>query len=78
MPKNSQNIVILTEPPSFPWDISWKGKDMFFNRFCVEEDSGFELSGVYSFKNWFGGKGARMKKGKRKKTHSKKKNFYML
>ena len=50
MPKNSQNIVILLEHQKFPWDISSKGPNMFLNRFCIEEDAGFETSGVYYLK----------------------------
>ena len=48
------------EPQFRPWDISLKGGNIFLNRFCVDEDAGFELSGVYFFKKWL----AIMKKGK--------------
>ena len=50
MPKKSQNIVILMEHQMVPWDISSKGPNMFLNRFCIEEDAGFESSGVYYLK----------------------------
>ena len=51
MPKTSQNIVILMEK-SDPWRIDMKGGNMYLNRFCIEEDSGFELSGVYYLKKY--------------------------
>ena len=51
MPKTSQNIVILMEK-SDPWRIDMKGGNMYLNRFCMEEEAGFELSGVYYLKKY--------------------------
>ena len=64
MPKKSQNIVILLEPKWMmnPWEMSSKSGNMFLNRFCVEEDAGFELSGVHFFQKWI----VIMKKGEGK------------
>ena len=42
-----QNLVILMEPSEVADDISLKGANMYFNRFCVDEDAAFELSGVH-------------------------------
>ena len=42
-----QNLVVLMDPSDKPFDISMKGGNMFFNRFCVDEDAAFELSGVH-------------------------------
>ena len=59
MPKNMQNLVVLIEiyhedDNGYPWykedyEISSKGGNMCLNRFCVDEDAAFELSGVYYF-----------------------------
>ena len=64
MPKFSQNLVVFVDQyenahdiagvksytPAH--DISLKGGRMIFNRFCIDEDAAFELSGVYNFKKW--------------------------
>ena len=43
------------EPSSDAWNISLKGGNMFLNRFCIDEDAAFELSGVYFLtKSFFG------------------------
>ena len=42
-----QNIVVLVEEQSYKWNISCKGAKMYLNRFCIDEDDAFELSGVY-------------------------------
>ena len=44
-----QNIVVLLEPPEFASDIGFKAGKMYFNRFCIDEDAGNEISGIYSF-----------------------------
>ena len=46
-----QNLVVLMDPPDRAWDASAKGGRMIFNRFCIDEDAGFELSGVSRLKN---------------------------
>ena len=47
MSKIKQNLVVLIEPPSFGWHIHLNAGFMIFNRFCIDEDAAFELSGVY-------------------------------
>ena len=42
-----QNLVILMEPTEHDYDIDLKYGDMFLNRFSIDEDAEFELSGVY-------------------------------
>ena len=51
MTKTIQNIVLLQETPRDAFDISMKAGKMFFNRFCIDEEAGFELSGVYNIKD---------------------------
>ena len=41
-----QNLVFFVEPSKDAWEIAWKGGNMMLNRFCIEEDAAFELSGV--------------------------------
>ena len=50
MPKIKQNLVLLVEPPEGEYDISLKAGNMYLNRFCIDEDASFELSGVYNLK----------------------------
>ena len=45
--KTKQKIVILQEPSKDGFDISWKAGNMCLNRFCIDEEAGFEVSGVY-------------------------------
>ena len=60
MAKTMQNIVILMEPSACGQISSLKGGNMCLNRFCIEEDATFEVSGVYflkklttkDFRNW--------------------------
>ena len=35
------------EPSKDRWNISSKAGYLFLNRFCIDEDLGFEISGVY-------------------------------
>jgi len=44
------NLVVLMEPRKNDWDTPSKGGNLILNRFCIEEDAAFELSGVDSFK----------------------------
>ena len=37
------------EPSEDAWNNSLKGGNMILNRFCIDEDAAFELSGVNSF-----------------------------
>ena len=41
-------IIILEEPAITEYDISLKAGKRLMNRFCIDEDADFELSGVYS------------------------------
>ena len=43
-----QRVVILKEPAMNAYDISLKAGNRLLNRFCIDEDAEFELSGVYS------------------------------
>ena len=44
--KIMQNLVVLMEPSEKVWSCSLKAGNMILNRFCIDEDSAFELSGV--------------------------------
>ena len=47
MSKNLQNIVVFMEPhEDASWNNSLKEGNMILNRFCIDEDAAFELSGV--------------------------------
>merc|ERR1712176_1533820 len=46
MSKIMQNLVVLMEPSEHAYDVSLKGGSMILNRFCIDEDAAFELSGV--------------------------------
>ena len=46
MSKIMQNLVVLMEPSEDAWRTSFKTGNMIFNRFCIDEDAAFELSGV--------------------------------
>ena len=41
-----QNLVVLMEPSDVAHHIDMKAGNMILNRFCIDEDAGFELSGV--------------------------------
>ena len=45
-----QNLVVLLEPPFKAYDMSSKAGNICMNRFCIDEDAAFELSGVYHLK----------------------------
>ena len=47
-----QNLVVLMEPSEHAYDTPLKGGNMILNRFCIDEDAGFELSGVNYLKKW--------------------------
>ena len=54
MSKIMQNLIVLMEPIAGAHDNSLKAGNMILNRFCIEEDAAFELSGInkgmeYSF-----------------------------
>ena len=41
-----QNLVVLMEPSEDAWITSMKTGNMILNRFCIDEDAAFELSGL--------------------------------
>ena len=53
--KTMQNLVVLMEPSKNADDISINGGNMVLNRFCIDEDAAFELSGVNNMKKDFEG-----------------------
>ena len=46
MSKIMQNLVVLIEPSEKAYETPLKGGNMILNRFCIDEDAAFELSGV--------------------------------
>ena len=46
MSKIMQNLVVLMKPSNFAYETPLKGGNMILNRFCIDEDAAFELSGV--------------------------------
>ena len=40
------NLVVFMEPSEHACYNSLKGGNLILNRFCIDEDAGFELSGV--------------------------------
>ena len=49
MSKIKQNLVVFTESAQDVNDVPSKAGKMIFNRFCIDEDAAFELSGVDNF-----------------------------
>ena len=50
MSSKMQNLVVFMEPSERTWNTSSKAGNMTLNRFCIDEDAGFELFGVYYLK----------------------------
>ena len=46
MSKTMQNLVVFMEPNEPAHITPLKGGNMILNRFCIDEDAAFELSGV--------------------------------
>ena len=46
MPKIMQNVVFFKDPTGSENDISLKAGNMNLNRFCIDEDASFEISGM--------------------------------
>ena len=46
MSKKSQNLVVWMDPTQKAYETSLKAGKMILNRFCIDEDAAFELSGV--------------------------------
>ena len=53
MPKNMQNLVLLMEPSKDADDIDLKGGNMCLNRFSIDEEAAFEISGVHYLKKLY-------------------------
>ena len=51
--KSMQNLVVLMEPSEHASNISSKAGMMILNRFCIDEDAAFELSGVHHLKYFY-------------------------
>ena len=47
-----QNLVVFMEPFEFAYDTPVKAGNMILNRFCIDEDAAFELSGISSLKTF--------------------------
>ena len=47
------NLVVLIDPSEDAAGTPLKGGNMCLNRFCIDEDAAFELSGVVKFKRKF-------------------------
>ena len=45
-----QNLVVLMEPSEEAYETHLKCGNMILNRFCIDEDAAFELSGVNNLK----------------------------
>ena len=43
----TQDVVFLMESPRYPYDISTQGVNMALNRFCIDEEMAYEVSGVF-------------------------------
>ena len=52
MSKIMQNLVVLMEPSEHACYVSLKGGNMVLNRFCIDEDAAFELSGISSLETF--------------------------
>ena len=59
MSKIMQNLVVLIEPSEYSCVTPLKGANMILNRFCIDEDAAFELSGVSNLKKRSREKGRR-------------------
>ena len=46
-----QNLVVFIEPSDDASNISSKAAILYLNRFCIDEESACELSGVYDLKS---------------------------
>ena len=51
MSKAMQNLVVLMEPSEDAYFTPLQTGNMILNRFCIDEDAAFELSGVNYLKN---------------------------
>ena len=52
MSRTKQRITFLQELSENAFDISLQAGNMCLNTFCIDEEAGFELSGVYGLKKY--------------------------
>ena len=52
MSRIQQKITLLQELSENAFDISLQAGNMCLNTFCIDEEAGFELSGVYGLKKY--------------------------
>ena len=52
MAKIMQNLVVLKDQTGYAYDASLKTGNMILNRFCIDEEAAFELSGVNYLKKY--------------------------
>ena len=64
-----QDLVVLMEPTERAYDTPLKAGNMILNRFCIDEDAAFELSGV----NYLKKSSYEMRKGESIKIKVKRK-----
>ena len=53
MPKIMQNLVVFMDPSYWAYHISEKDGKKFLNRFSIDEDAAFEISGVHYLQDKF-------------------------
>ena len=46
-----QNLVVFIEPSEDASNISFKAATLYLNRFCIDEESSCEISGIYYLKS---------------------------
>ena len=59
-----QNFVVFVEPSENAYDVSFKDGNKYLNRFSIDEDAAFELSGVHYLKEKSYTIGDKISKGK--------------
>ena len=47
MPTEKQNLILLIQPTDISWFTPEKTANLLMNRFCINEDAAFEVSGVH-------------------------------
>ena len=52
MAKIMQNLVVMNNQSGYAYKDSLKTGNMILNRFCIDEDAAFELSGVNYLKKY--------------------------
>ena len=76
MSKIMQNLFVFMEPSDHAFDTPLKAGKMILNRFCIDEDAAFELSGVNYLKSKSSGMASpSYRKGKAYKLKRKEKGL---